>query len=799
MTLLPIPLCCDRHAWRVQRCGLKALWFNRIMKDSPMTQRAFPSVFIFSSGFYSRRWIFSALAVILVPLTVLVGLLLILPQVSPQARWIVTVLGGGMGLLLTLGGLLLARQIEHDVSASSAARPAETPHTTKVDDMDQTEADLRDSQTNLLAVMEHTQDGIASIDRRGRVLVANSVFKRMLFEVYGVNLDRDQDACPKDLPDALRALWQRTGARAMKGEAVTEEFHHTLGGGEAVLESSFNPIIGEDGRVQGVSIFVRNITGHKQAHALLRQRGQMQQLIARISTEFINLRSHEMDSAVQSALAEVGMMVGVDRSYIFCYRTDGSGLVDSAYEWCAAGIPSHKAHLQGMPRHAFAWWRESMRSQKRVFIRSLTDLPEDATKERELYSALDARSLIAVPLGIGDQELGFVGFDSVRRQIDWDEESIALLQLLGDIFVSAFQRRQTEDALADERLSLARRVEERTAELEIQYGREAALASIEPNIGQPDDLAGVLNRMVELAAEVLGTTGASVLLRDMETDRFATISATPALRPAQEVMTWVRQEGGATRWIATHRQPLVVTDREDAALLSALPIPLNPMMAEAGLRAFAGVPLMAQDEVVGVLYVLNKDARQFSSAEMDFLFALARRGALAVSNVQLYKTLQQANHELARAARLKDDFLASMSHELRTPLNAILGMSESLLEEIYGPISEEQHYPIQAVRESGRNLLALINDILDLSRIEAGQAEIYLEQVHIPSVCQGSLQFVQQKAMKRQIKINIDVAEDVQHHATPVWADERRLKQILVNLLSNAVKFTPEGERSAWK
>jgi signal transduction histidine kinase len=446
-----------------------------------------------------------------------------------------------------------------------------------------------------------------------------------------------------------------------------------------------------------------------------------------------------------------------------------------------------------MPRKAFAWWRESMRSQKRVFIRSLTDLPEDATKERELYSALDARSLIAVPLGIGDQELGFVGFDSVRRQIDWDEESIALLQLLGDIFVSAFQRRQTEDALADERLSLARRVEERTAELEIQYGREAALASIEPNIGQPGDLTGVLNRMVELAAEVLDTTGASVLLRDMETDRFATIAATPALRPAQDVMTWVRQESGATRWIATHRKPFVVTDREDAALLSALPIPLNPMMAEAGLRAFVGVPLMAQDEVVGVLYVLDKDARQFSTAEMDFLFALARRGALAVSNVQLYKTLQQANHELARAARLKDDFLASMSHELRTPLNAILGMSESLMEEIYGPISEEQHYPIQAVNESGRNLLALINDILDLSRIEAGQAEIYLEQVHIPSVCRGSMQFVHQKAMKRQIKINIDVAEDVQQHAIPVWADERRLKQILVNLLSNAVKFTPEG------
>ncbi len=578
-----------------------------------MTQRTVPPVVIFSSGFWSRRGIGTSLAVIFVPLTVLVGLLLTLPHVSPQARWIVAVQGGGLGLLLTLGSLLLIRQIGRGAPAvAPGAVPAQTAG---LDEMAQTEEVLRDSQANLLAVMEHTQDGIASIDRRGRVLVANSVFKRTLFEVYGVNLDRDQDACPKDLPDAVRVLWQRTGARAMMGEAITEEFHHTVGGEEATLETSFNPIIGGDGRIQGVSIFVRNITGHKQA----------------------------------------------------------------------------------------------------------------------------------------------------------------------------------QDALADERRSLTRRVEERTTELEIQYVREAALASIEPNIGQPGDLAGVLNRMVALAAEVLGATGACVLLRDMETDRFATIAATPSLSPVEKTMAWVGQDGGATRWIAAHHQPLVVTDLEDPATLSTLPLPLNPMMAKAGLRAFAGVPLVAQDEVVGVLYVLHRNVRQFSSAEMAFLFALARRGALAVTNVQLYETLQQANHELARAAQLKDDFLASMSHELRTPLNAILGMSESLLEEIYGPVVQEQHYPIQVVQESGRHLLALINDILDFSRIEAGQAEIYLERVHIPSICRGSLQFVHHKALERQIKITVDVAEAVQQGATPIWADERRLRQILVNLLSNAVKFTPEG------
>ncbi len=347
--------------------------------------------------------------------------------------------------------------------------------------------------------------------------------------------------------------------------------------------------------------------------------------------------------------------------------------------------------------------------------------------------------------------------------------------------------------LAEERATLAHRVEERTGELAMQVAREAALSSIEPHIGQPDDLADLLARIVDLAAQALHTTGAVILLRDKETDRFTPIAATASLHPIQNVTLGVRHDTGFTRWIVTHGQPLMLRDREDLAAVSAMPISVSPLMAKAGLRALAGVPLLAQDEVVGVLYVLHKEAHHFSPVEIDFLSALARRGALAISNVQLYETLQQANQELARAARLKDDFLASMSHELRTPLNAILGMSEALLEGIYGSISEEQHYPVQAVQESGHHLLALINDILDFSRIEAGQAEIYFEQVHLPSVCQDSLQLVHEAAQKRRIKINVAIAQDVQQIAKPMWADERRLKQILVNLLCNAVKFTPEG------
>jgi len=151
--------------------------------------------------------------------------------------------------------------------------------------------------------------------------------------------------------------------------------------------------------------------------------------------------------------------------------------------------------------------------------------------------------------------------------------------------------------------------------------------------------------------------------------------------------------------------------------------------------------------------------------------------------------LRQANAELARAARLKDEFLANMSHELRTPLNAILGRAELLREAIYGPLIPKQVEALQTMEASGRHLLALINEILDLAKIEAGKLQLQFDLVAVESVCQLSLQMVAESALGKRIAIR--TTRDPQ--VTTISADERRLKQILINLLSNAVKFTPAG------
>ncbi len=150
--------------------------------------------------------------------------------------------------------------------------------------------------------------------------------------------------------------------------------------------------------------------------------------------------------------------------------------------------------------------------------------------------------------------------------------------------------------------------------------------------------------------------------------------------------------------------------------------------------------------------------------------------------------LKNANAQLERVAKMKDEFFASMSHELRTPLNAILGLSQALTSEAYGELSDVHTRPIHLIRESGQHLLDLINDILDVSKIEAGKFQLVKERVHVPSICTMSVSMIKQAAHVKQIEVTTQYDPEVVF----LEVDERRLKQILVNLLSNAVKFTPD-------
>src|SRR5262249_34710490 len=173
------------------------------------------------------------------------------------------------------------------------------------------------------------------------------------------------------------------------------------------------------------------------------------------------------------------------------------------------------------------------------------------------------------------------------------------------------------------------------------------------------------------------------------------------------------------------------------------------------------------------------------------LQTFATQSALAIQNARLFAEIERKSRQLEAASRHKSEFLANMSHELRTPLNAVIGFTEVLLERYFGDLNEKQEDYLKDVPSSGQHLLSLINDILDLSKVEAGRMELELGTFDLGPVLEAGLVMVKERASRKGIALSLDVASDLGR----VEADERKVKQVLFNLLTNAVKFTPAGGR----
>ena len=194
---------------------------------------------------------------------------------------------------------------------------------------------------------------------------------------------------------------------------------------------------------------------------------------------------------------------------------------------------------------------------------------------------------------------------------------------------------------------------------------------------------------------------------------------------------------------------------------------------------------------MGALTVWRKEAGSFADEVVNLLQTFATQSALAIQNARLFREIEDKSREIEAANRHKSEFLANMSHELRTPLNAIIGFSEVLGERMFGELNEKQAEYTEDILSSGRHLLSLINDILDLSKVEAGRMELELTKFDMPMAIDNALTLIRERATRHGIRLHHSVDERVGEFT----GDERKIKQILLNLLSNAVKFTSEGGR----
>jgi signal transduction histidine kinase len=302
----------------------------------------------------------------------------------------------------------------------------------------------------------------------------------------------------------------------------------------------------------------------------------------------------------------------------------------------------------------------------------------------------------------------------------------------------------------------------------------------------PGDVKPMLNAVAERAAKLCGAADATILLAEEEKLRSAArFRDTPGALEVGESIPLTR--GSVTGRAVIDR---TVTHVEDLATASEEEFPVGrELQRRLGHHTALSVPLMRKGRAIGAIGLWRMEARRFTDEQIALVKTFADQAVIAIENARLYRELEVKSRELEAASRHKSEFLANMSHELRTPLNAIIGFSEVLAERMFGEINEKQAEYIGDILQSGQHLLSLINDILDLSKIEAGRMELELSDFDLPSAIENALTLVKERAHRRGIAL----VRTVDDRLGVIRADERKVKQVLLNLLSNALKFTPEG------
>ena len=426
----------------------------------------------------------------------------------------------------------------------------------------------------------------------------------------------------------------------------------------------------------------------------------------------------------------------------------------------------------------------SLPSGRAILDRQTTQVEDIGTIEKgqftepvvRAYREHGVRTVLATPLLRNDAALGVL---LVRRTVvrSFTDKQIALLQTFADQAVIAIENVRLFKELQSRNRDLTTALDRQTATSEILRVISSSLTEVQP----------VFDAIARNAVTLCDGIRALVLRFD---DGMLHVAGHHNIDPHG-----VKQIGRAFPHRPDRDTPVgrAFLDR------SVLHIPdlqaagefLTSAARQRGVGSMLVVPLLREQEAVGVISLAREGVGPFSPEQIEVLQTFADQAVIAIENVRLFDELQLANRELTAASQHKSEFLANMSHELRTPLNAIIGFSEVLGERMFGELNEKQEEYLKDIHASGQHLLSLINDILDLSKVEAGRMELELTDFHLPAVLDNAVTLVRERAGRHGIALHAAIDDGIEY----LRADERKIKQVLLNLLSNAIKFTPEGGR----
>ncbi|MFL5173709.1 MAG: GAF domain-containing protein, partial [Microvirga sp.] len=389
-------------------------------------------------------------------------------------------------------------------------------------------------------------------------------------------------------------------------------------------------------------------------------------------------------------------------------------------------------------------------------------------------NGLGMRSWLGVPLLKEGRLLGV--FTIYRAEVrPFSDKEMALLTSFAE-----------QAVIAMENVRLFDEVQTRTRELAKSVGELEALGEVSQAVNSTLDLETVLSTIVAKAVQLSATDAGAIYVFSKLRQKFR-LRATYAM--SDELIAAIGQQsiglgesyiGGATQ----RREPLQVPDLKDEP-----PTSMRDIVLHAGYRGLLVVPLLRPNRIVGALVVRRKEPGVFPQSTLDLLQTFAAQSVVAIQNARLFSEIEEKSREIEIASRHKSQFLANMSHELRTPMNAVLGFTEMMSDGLYGQLPDKALKALERVQANGRHLLGLINDVLDLSKIEAGQLTLALDDYSIGQVVQTVLSGTESLAKAKGLALTAKVQEGL-----PIGrGDERRLTQVLLNLVGNAIKFTDKG------
>jgi signal transduction histidine kinase len=422
---------------------------------------------------------------------------------------------------------------------------------------------------------------------------------------------------------------------------------------------------------------------------------------------------------------------------------------------------------------------QALVDRKTVHVHDLAEAAKSEFPDSMVHvTSTGARTFLSTPMLREGIPIGLINIRRTEVR-PFSDKQIKLLETFA-----------AQAVIAIENVRLFKELEARTHELARSVDELRALGEVGQAVSSTLDLETVLTRIVSHAVQLSGTDGGAIYEYDEASEEFL-LRATDHME--EELIEALRANpprlgDGVVGRAAATREPVQIPNiLEERAYAPRM----RQLLERFGFRASLAVPLLREDRIIGGLVVRRKTVGEFCPEIIELLQTFATQSVLAIQNARLFREIEDKSRQIEAANRHKSEYLANMSHELRTPLNAIIGFSEVLKERMFGELNAKQAEYTEDILSSGQHLLLLINEILDLSKVEAGRMELELAAFDLALAIENARTFVRERVIKHGITLDVNVDERLGEYV----GDERKIKQILLNLLSNAVKFTPEGGR----